>query len=134
MCICISLDSAIPRGGKHAQLTIEDVYFIHALKAKVPTNWISLISDHVVKINKQYIYHLPYVVFISKVLRHYYIDLTGEVTLDCSKKNIVEKLALHHMGLRKDENGWSFKDEHMPLVEEIEPLRVHKSEYSFKPR
>lgn len=38
------------------------------------------------------------------------------------------------MGLLKDENGWSFKDEHIHVVEEVEPLGVDKSEYCFKPK
>ncbi|KOM58410.1 hypothetical protein LR48_Vigan11g144400 [Vigna angularis] len=92
------------------------------------------ISDHMVKVHKQRIYHLLYVVFISKVLRHYYIDLTNEVTMSCSKKNMIEKLALHHMGLRKNENGWVFKDEHVVIVEEAEPLNVDKSEYKLMPQ
>ncbi|KAG2384495.1 Pentatricopeptide repeat-containing protein [Vigna angularis] len=49
-------------------------------------------------------------------------DVSNEVTLNCSKKNVIKKLALHYMGLRKDEKGWSFKDEHVVEVEEIEPI------------
>ncbi|WVY90087.1 hypothetical protein V8G54_035601 [Vigna mungo] len=81
-----------------------------------------------VKVNKQKIYHFPYGVIIRKVLRHYYIDLiTNEFTLSYSKKNVIENSALHHMGL-------SFKDEHVPVIEEVEPLGVDKSEYHFKPK
>lgn len=68
------------------------------------------------------------------MLRHHYIDLTDELTLSCSRKNQSEKLALHHMGLGKNENGWVFKDEHVPIVEEVEPLKVDKSQYNFKPK
>lgn len=69
-------------------------------------------------------------------MRHYFIDLTDEVTLSCSKKNLIEKLALHHIGLRKSEIGWTFKDEHVPMVEEVEPLKVDKSEskFTFQPK
>ncbi|KOM25721.1 hypothetical protein LR48_Vigan176s001700 [Vigna angularis] len=93
----------LSRGGNHAQLTTKDVNLLHALCVKVPTNWISVVSDHMTKITKQQVYHLPYVVFINRILRHHGVDVSNEVTLGCSKKNTIEKLALHHMGLRKDE-------------------------------
>ncbi|KOM48460.1 hypothetical protein LR48_Vigan07g216400 [Vigna angularis] len=76
---------------------------------------ISVVSDHMTKITRQHVYHLPYVVFISRILRHHGVYVSNEVTLGCSKKNMIEKMALHHMGLRKDEKGWSFKDEIMFL-------------------
>lgn len=56
------------------------------------------------------------------------------MTLGCSKKNRIKKLALHHMGLRKDEKCWSLKDEHVPVMEEVEPISVDKSNYCFKPQ
>ncbi|KOM26692.1 hypothetical protein LR48_Vigan304s003900 [Vigna angularis] len=93
----------LPRGGNHAQLTIEDVFLFHALRAKVPINWISVIRDQMTKITRQ-------------------------------KKSMIEKLVLHHMGLRKDEKCWSFKEEHIHVMEEVEPLRVDKSSYCFKPQ
>ncbi|WVZ22500.1 hypothetical protein V8G54_001044 [Vigna mungo] len=92
----------LARSGNHVQLTTEDVFLLHALRAKLPTNWISIISDHMAKITKQKVYHLPYPIFISKVLRHHDIDFTNEVSLGCSKKSMIEKLALHHMGFRKN--------------------------------
>ncbi|KOM28350.1 hypothetical protein LR48_Vigan530s000200 [Vigna angularis] len=68
-----------------------------------------------IKVNKQKVYHLPYVFFISKMLRHYYMNLIDEVTLGCSKMNQIWKPTQHHMGLRKNKNGWVFKDEHIYL-------------------
>lgn len=104
------------------------------MKKHTPTT--AAVCDHMVKVSKQNMVILPYAVFLSKVMRHYFIDLTDEVTLSCSKKNLIEKLALHHMGLRKSEIGWTFKDEHVPMVEEVEPLKVDKSEskFTFQPK
>ncbi|KOM43626.1 hypothetical protein LR48_Vigan05g123100 [Vigna angularis] len=121
----------LPRGRNHTQLTIEDVYLIHALKGRIQTYWTVAIYDHMVKVAKQHLASLPYVVFLCKVMRHYFVDLNDEVTLSCSKKNLIEKLTLHHMGLRKNEDGWSFKDEHVLVVEEVEPLKVDKSESKY---
>lgn len=124
----------LPKGGNHAQLTIEDVYLLHALRAKIPTDWTYVVGDHITKITRQQVYHLPYVVFISRLLRHHGLNVSNEVTLSCSKKNMIEKLSLHHIGLRRDEKEWSFKDEHLPEVEEVEPIGVDKSKYHFKPQ
>ncbi|KOM48468.1 hypothetical protein LR48_Vigan07g217200 [Vigna angularis] len=126
----------LPRSGNHAQLTTEDVYLIHALKGRIQTDWTVAVSAHMIKVSKQRIDSLPYTVFLSKVMRNHFIDLTNEVTISCNKKNLIGKLALHQMGLRKKENGWSFKDEHMSVVDEVEPLKVDKSEskYTFKPK
>ncbi|WVZ26211.1 hypothetical protein V8G54_004755, partial [Vigna mungo] len=57
----------LPSGGNHAQLTTEDVYIIHALKAKIQIDW-------------------------------------------------------------------TVVDEHVPIVDEVEPLEVDKSKYYFKPK
>ncbi|WVZ20067.1 hypothetical protein V8G54_007389 [Vigna mungo] len=62
-------------------------------------------------------------------LSHLYSVFSNEVTLGCSKKNLIKKLALYHMGLRKDEKDWSFKDEHVLEVEEVEPIGVDKSKF-----
>ncbi|KOM51385.1 hypothetical protein LR48_Vigan09g004400 [Vigna angularis] len=53
---------------------------------------------------------LPYVVFISKVLHHFHVDCVEESCETCGKRNHVEKIALHHMGLKHGVDGWIFKD------------------------
>lgn len=36
----------LPRGGNHAQLTIEDEYLLHALKGRLQTNWTVVVFYH----------------------------------------------------------------------------------------
>lgn len=60
MCFCVAW-IILPRGGNHAQLTTKDVYLTHALRSKIQTDWIAVVSDHMIKILKQQIHHLPYV-------------------------------------------------------------------------
>lgn len=95
-------------------MTTEDVYLLQALRAKIQTNWTSVIRNHMIKVTRQQDYHLPYVVFISRVLRHHGVNVSNEVTIGCTKKNVIEKMFLDHMELRRDEHCWFFEDEHHP--------------------
>lgn len=64
-----------------------------------------------IKVTKSDAASLPYAVFISKVLQHYNVDLAEEDTESIGKRTLVDKNALHQMGLRHNEDGWVFKDE-----------------------
>ncbi|BAT82061.1 hypothetical protein VIGAN_03200500 [Vigna angularis var. angularis] len=55
----------LPRGGNHAQLTIEDVYLLHALKGRLETDWTVVVCDHMVKISKQNMANLRYAAFLA---------------------------------------------------------------------
>ncbi|WVZ14215.1 hypothetical protein V8G54_011781 [Vigna mungo] len=48
------------------------------------------------------------------------LPMANEVTMGFTNLNKIAKPALHHMGLRKIEDGWSFKDE--PQVDEGEDV------------
>lgn len=80
-----------------------------------------------VKVARQNEYYLPYVVFISRVLTFHDIDIINEVTISCNKKNVIEKLFLDHMGLRKSVEGWVFKDEYCPRTDEADPVSIDAS-------
>jgi len=95
--------------GNHAQLTIEDVVFIDALKANLLTNWVKVVVDTILKSTKLPNYPLPYVVFLSKVFEHYNVDLFRETSYDHT--NQIGANALHHMGTILWANTWVFKDE-----------------------
>lgn len=43
----------LPRGEDHTQLTTEDVYLLQALRAKIQTNWTSVIRNHMIKVTRQ---------------------------------------------------------------------------------
>lgn len=127
----------LPRGGNNAQLTTEDVYLLHDLMGRLKTFWTTTICDHMVKISKQNMASLPYVVFLSRVMLHHFVNLTNEVTMSYNKTNLISNLALCQMGLRKSKIGWTFKDEQIPTVEEdVVPLKVDKSivESAFQPK
>ncbi|KOM26485.1 hypothetical protein LR48_Vigan277s000500 [Vigna angularis] len=79
-------------------------------------------------------YHLPYDVFISRVLRYHEVDVSNEVTIGCTKKNMIEKLFLDHMWLKRNENGWFFKDEQRPKTEEAQSINIDVSKYHFRPQ
>lgn len=87
-----------------------------------------------INIAKLHPHWLPYGVFISNALRHYHIDITGEVKLGCNKVNEIWKPTLHHIGLKKNEDGWVFKDECMPIMDENLLSSVDETPFSSKPK
>ncbi|BAT74736.1 hypothetical protein VIGAN_01247800 [Vigna angularis var. angularis] len=94
------------RGSNHAQLTTVDICIIHALKKNIQTASAAAIADNMIKVTRQDVASLPYVVFISKVLPHYHVDCVEESCESYGKRNLVDKNASHHMGLRPGEDGW----------------------------
>ncbi|KOM48033.1 hypothetical protein LR48_Vigan07g173700 [Vigna angularis] len=86
------------------------------------------------KVAKKNEYHLPYVVFISRILRLQNVDITNEITIVDNKKNVIEKLFLEHSGLRKSKEGWIFKDEFCPDTDKVDPINIDKSRYEFRPQ
>ncbi|WVY90427.1 hypothetical protein V8G54_035941, partial [Vigna mungo] len=53
---------------------------------------------------------VTYAVFISKFLHHFHVDCVEESCETYGKRNIMDKIALHHMGLRHGVEGWTLKD------------------------
>ncbi|KOM55819.1 hypothetical protein LR48_Vigan10g171100 [Vigna angularis] len=121
----------IPRANNCAQLTIEDIFLIHALKGHIHTDWAEVVSDTIIKTTRPPMASLPYVVFLSKVFEFYHFSLTDEVSTGYNNTNKNEKAAFHHTGLRKREDGWAFKDEpHADQGEYVDPINVDKSHAS----
>lgn len=88
------------RGRNNAQLTIEDIYIIHVLKENIQIDWDAANLDNMIKVTRLNVDSLPYAVFISKVLQRYNVDFAEETHESYGKRNLVDKNALHHMGLR----------------------------------
>ena len=99
------------RNGNHAQLTTEDVFFIHAFKSNVLVDWSEVVSDTMQKAIKLPNYPLPYAVFLCKVLEHYKVDFSGKASYTPNHTSLIGANALHHMGTSFRGNTWSFKDE-----------------------
>ncbi|KOM48093.1 hypothetical protein LR48_Vigan07g179700 [Vigna angularis] len=124
----------LPRSEDQSLLNAEDVYLLYALQTGIQTDWVSVISDYMRKVAKKNEYHLPYAVFINRILRLQSVDITNEITIIDNKKNVIEKLFLEHSGLRKGKEGWIFKDELCPDTDEVDPINTDKSRYEFRPQ
>ncbi|KOM29677.1 hypothetical protein LR48_Vigan743s001000 [Vigna angularis] len=133
MCASVITWILLPRKKDQTMLTAKDMYLLRALRTKIQTNWTSVISDQMIKVARKKEYYLPYVVFISRILRFHGVDITNEVTICCNKKDGIEKLFLDHIGLRKSEEGWIFKDEYYPGTDEFNPVNIDISKDKFKP-
>ncbi|BAT89089.1 hypothetical protein VIGAN_05277200, partial [Vigna angularis var. angularis] len=119
--------------GIHDRLTTEDLFLLHAIKTRVPTNWVVAISDHMIEIARLHTHNLPYGVFINTVLKHPQVDLTGETKVGCTKTNEIGKVTLTFIGLKKTEDGWVFKDVRAPIMDEVEPSSIDDTPSSFTP-
>ena len=64
-----------PRGSNHSMLTEEDLVYMYFIMNKVKINWIDIIKEHMQKSMRLSDYHYPYVVFISKFLNYFEVDL-----------------------------------------------------------
>ncbi|KOM41120.1 hypothetical protein LR48_Vigan04g131800 [Vigna angularis] len=80
------------------------------MKTRIPTNWVAVMSEHMIEIASSHGHILPYGVFISRVLKHHQVDLAGEKKIWCTESNEIGKEALRHNGLKKKKDGWVFKD------------------------
>ncbi|KOM41078.1 hypothetical protein LR48_Vigan04g127600 [Vigna angularis] len=60
------------------RLTTADLFLVHAIKARIPTNWVAVMSEHMIEIASSHGHILPYGVFINRVLKHHQVDLIGE--------------------------------------------------------
>ncbi|KOM41099.1 hypothetical protein LR48_Vigan04g129700 [Vigna angularis] len=87
------------------RLTIADLFLVHAIKTRIPTNWVAVMSEHMIEIASSHGHILAYGVFISSVLKHHQIDLTGEKNIWCTESNEIGKAALRHNGLKNTKDG-----------------------------
>ncbi|KOM50081.1 hypothetical protein LR48_Vigan08g090800 [Vigna angularis] len=124
----------VPRGDDQFLLNAEDVYLLYALQSGTKTDWSSVICDYAINFAKHKEYYLLYVVFISRILRIKNVVITNEMTICCNKRNILEKLFLNSVGLKKSKDGWLFKDKYIPGTDEVNPVNVDTSTYEFKPQ
>ncbi|KOM34923.1 hypothetical protein LR48_Vigan02g107300 [Vigna angularis] len=134
LCACMITWILLPRGEDRYILNGEDVYLLYALQTGTQTDWSLVISDYMLKFAKQKKYHLPYGVFISKILRMQNVDITHERTICCNKQNVLEELFLDSVGFRKGKEGWIFKDEYIPGTDEMNPINIDSSRYEFRPQ
>ncbi|KOM47333.1 hypothetical protein LR48_Vigan07g103700 [Vigna angularis] len=92
------------------RLTTIDLFLVHAIKTRIPTNWVAVMSEHMIEIASSHGHILPYGVFISSVLKHHQVDLIGEKKIWCTESSEIGKAALRHNGLKKTKDGWVFND------------------------
>ena len=62
-------------------------------------------------------FKLPYVVLISKFIKHFGVDLEGELEESTSLWNHVSTLNMHKMGFTKVGNTWLVEGEQAPNIE-----------------
>ncbi|KOM57538.1 hypothetical protein LR48_Vigan11g057100 [Vigna angularis] len=78
MCAFVLTWVILPGRCLRDRLTTADLLLVHAIKTRIPTNWVVVMSEHMIEIASSHGHILPYGVFINRVLKHHQVDLTGE--------------------------------------------------------
>ncbi|KAG2402911.1 uncharacterized protein HKW66_Vig0248200 [Vigna angularis] len=71
MCAFVLTWVILPGRCLRDRLTTAELFLVHAIKTRIPTNWIAVMSEHMIEIPSSHGYILPYGVFISRVLKHH---------------------------------------------------------------
>jgi len=88
---------------------------------------LTLTSDTILKAIRLPLYPLPYGLFLSKVFEYYKLDFTKEACMDLNHNNIIEVIALHHIGIFLFDKVWPLKDDPHEVLEDIPPLSTDVS-------
>ncbi|KOM49360.1 hypothetical protein LR48_Vigan08g018700 [Vigna angularis] len=130
LCVFVISWILMPRGSNHAQATTEDLCLLKVIKENVQVDWPAAISENMLKVTRLESAMLPYCVFISRVLIHFGVECVNESNESYGRSNMIEKSALHHMGLHHGLNAWLFKDEYADEEEEA----TRSSSIPYRPR
>ncbi|KOM41100.1 hypothetical protein LR48_Vigan04g129800 [Vigna angularis] len=87
------------------RITTGDVFLLYAIKNGVPTNLVEVIKDHMIDAGTKHAVHLPYVVFINKILTLQGVDVSGEKKFSCNCSNGINRNTLTSIGLVKTTKG-----------------------------
>jgi len=118
-----------PRGSNHVVLTKEDLILIYCMMKNIKVIWIHVFKEHMQKSMRLSYYHFPYVVFMSKFLQYFEIDLDEELSQVVKPSHEINNWSLSKMGFIKVDNKWvSIEEEQMGLFleDQAEPHDGHQ--------
>ncbi|KOM47504.1 hypothetical protein LR48_Vigan07g120800 [Vigna angularis] len=116
-------------GEDRSILNGEDVYLLYALQ----TDWSLVISDYTLKFAKKKEYHLPYVVFISKILVLQGVDISNEHKCFWDSTNVFDRNSIMSLGLVKTMKGWCFIGEEDHVYSSGSTLAANEERTNFFP-
>ncbi|KOM43427.1 hypothetical protein LR48_Vigan05g103100 [Vigna angularis] len=82
MCAFVLTWVILPGRCLRDRLTTADLFLVHAIKTRITTNWVVVMSEHMIEIASSHGHILPYGVFISYVLKHHQVNLTASESDD----------------------------------------------------
>ena len=107
----------MPRGSNHATLNEGDLTVMYCIQNGVMVDWTYTIRDHMMKVKRLTNFKLPYVVFISKFIEHFGVDVEGELEGSTGLLNHVSTLNMHKMRFTKIDNTWLVEGDHGANIE-----------------
>ncbi|KOM48373.1 hypothetical protein LR48_Vigan07g207700 [Vigna angularis] len=78
-------------------------------------------------------HNLPYGLFISKVLTLHQVVLTRETRVVCNRTNEIGKAILTCIGMKKNDDGWAFRDVQTQVRSKVEMFDYDENSMSFTP-
>ena len=96
----------MPRRSNHATLNEGDLVVMYCIQNGVMVDWTYTIRDHMMKAKRPTDFKLPYVVFISKFIEHFGVDVERELEESTGLLNHVSIMNMHKMGFTKIGNTW----------------------------
>ena len=107
----------MPRGSNHSTLNEGDLVVMYCIQNGVVVDWTNTIYDHMLKAKRLTDFKLPYVVLFSKFIRHFGVDVEGEIEESTSLLNHVSTLNMHKMRFTKIGNTWLVEGEQATNIE-----------------
>jgi len=94
-------------GSNHSTLNEGDLILIYYIQYNIQMDWIYVLHDHMLKAKRLMDFRLPYVVFVSKFIEYFGIDVEDELEESIRLLNHTSNQNLHKMGFLKVGNGWT---------------------------
>ena len=107
----------MPRGSNHATLNERDLVVMYCIENGIMVNWTYTIRDHMMKAKRLTNLKLPYVVFISKFIEHFGVDVEEKLEESTRILNHVSTLNMHKMGFTKIGNTWLVEGDQCANIE-----------------
>lgn len=95
----------VPRGTDHSSLNEGELVFLYCIQSLIQVDRIFMLHDHMMKAKRLTNFYLPYVVFISKFLEYFEVDVEDELQETTGAQNHICRLNLHKMGFTKVNNN-----------------------------
>jgi len=95
-----------PRSSNHTQVMDDDLQIVYGLKLGIKMSWVLVIKDIMLKSHRLVDYEFPYVVFSSRFIVYFNIDVSNEIVYFTKAPCKITKRHLKKLGMRFVDHEW----------------------------